>query len=123
MESSYVFIDGLRFYAYHGVDPQENRVGADYEVSIRVGYDFSKAMEDDCVGHTLNYASLFNKVKEEMGVPSKLVEHVAGRIARRIFADFPGVSSLDLKLTKCNPPMGACCSGAGVELHLINDKT
>ena len=36
---------------------------------------------------------------------------------------FPNDSSIDLKLVKLNPPMGADSDGAGVELHLINDKT
>jgi dihydroneopterin aldolase len=33
------------------------------------------------------------------------------------------VTTVDLTLTKENPPMGADCDGASVELHLINDKT
>jgi dihydroneopterin aldolase len=52
-----------------------------------------------------------------MHQPSKLLEHVAGRIAKAIEKDFPKVSSIDLTLTKKNPPMGAACDGAGVEVH------
>jgi dihydroneopterin aldolase len=33
------------------------------------------------------------------------------------------VEAVDVTLTKENPPMGANCGGAGVELHLINNKT
>ena len=36
---------------------------------------------------------------------------------------FPQVTGVDVTLTKLNPPMGADCAGASVELHLINDKT
>ena len=50
--------------------------------------------------------------------PSQLVEHVAGRIANRVFADFPQVTSLDLSITKLNPPFGGECKGAGVEIHV-----
>jgi len=103
--------------------PQERRVGADFLLSLRVGYDFSKAMRTDEVGDTLNYAEVCRIVKEEMDKPSALLEHVAGRIADAIFRQFPDVRSIDLELTKQNPPMGADCEGAGVELHLINDKT
>ena len=59
----------------------------------------------------------------EMRQPSNLLEHVAGRIAHAVQTAIPEVLSIDLKLTKCNPPMGADCAGAGVEIHLINDKT
>jgi len=123
MVSSYICLKEVRFHAFHGVMPQERRVGADFLLSLRVGYDFSKAMRTDEVGDTLNYAEVCRIVKEEMDKPSALLEHVAGRIADAIFRQFPDVRSIDLELTKQNPPMGADCEGAGVELHLINDKT
>ena len=53
-----------------------------------------------------------------MAVPSKLLEHVAGRIVSAINEHFPAVTSIDLTLNKVNPPMGADSMGAGVELHV-----
>jgi dihydroneopterin aldolase len=103
--------------------PQERRVGAVFLVNLRVGYPLEKPMQSDEVGDTLNYAALYDLVKAEMTIPSNLLEHVAGRIADAIARRFPQVTSIDLELTKQNPPMGADCDGAGVEIHLINDKT
>lgn len=123
LSASYIRLDNVRLHGFHGVMPQERVVGADFMVSLRVGFDIAKAMETDDVDDTLNYATLYNKVKEEMAQPSKLLEHVAGRIARAIESDFPEACSIDLTITKVNPPMGADCHGAGVELHLIKDKT
>lgn len=121
--SSYICLRNVRFYAFHGVMPQERRVGADFLVNLRVGYPLEQAMQSDEVGDTLNYAALYEVVKTEMMQPSNLLEHVAGRIADAIVKHFPQVTSIDLALTKQNPPMGADCDGAGVEIHLINDKT
>ncbi len=117
LSASYICLDNVRLHGFHGVMPQERVVGADFMVSLRVGFDIAKAMETDDVDDTLNYATLYNKVKEEMAQPSKLLEHVAGRIARAIESDFPEACSIDLTITKVNPPMGADCHGAGVELH------
>jgi dihydroneopterin aldolase len=103
--------------------PQERRVGADFLINLRVGYPLEKAMQSDEVGDTLNYAALYEVVKTEMMQPSNLLEHVAGRIVSAIEKQFPQVTSIDLELTKQNPPMGADCDGAGVEIHLINNKT
>lgn len=114
---------GVRFHAFHGVMPQEGIVGADFRVDLRVGYPLELAMQSDEVADTLNYAALYEFVRREMAVPSRLLEHVAGRIAKAIEEAFPQVSSIDLELTKLNPPMGADCEGAGVEIHLINDKS
>ena len=121
--SSYISLRNVRFHAFHGVMPQERRVGADFLVNLRVGYPWEKAMRTDEVGDTLNYAALYAVVKAEMMQPSSLLEHVAGRMADAIVRHFPQVTSIDLELTKQNPPMGADCDGASVEIHLINDKT
>lgn len=119
MVSSYICLKDVCFHAFHGVMPQEREVGADFLVSLRVGYDFSKAMRTDKVDDTLNYAEVFLLVKQEMERPSSLLEHVAGRIVETLVRHFPMVQSIDLTLTKKNPPMGADCEGAGVELHFL----
>ena len=123
LQSSCIYVRHLRLYAYHGVLPQEQRVGGEYDVDLRVHYIITRAMESDDVADTINYAELCQIVKREMAVPSKLLEHVAGRIGRAVFEAFPEATALELSLTKINPPMGADCDGAGVELYLINDKT
>lgn len=123
LESSYVFLRDVRFYARHGVSPQETAVGAYFIVNLRLGYDVSRAMQTDDVADTISYADAYEVVKREMSQPSRLVEHVAGRVAKALLAAFPAVTAIDLSIAKANPPMGADCAGAGVEIHLINDKT
>ena len=118
----YVILKDVRFHAFHGVMPQETKVGADFLVNLRIGYLLGTAMESDEVGDTLNYAEVYALVAQEMKQPSKLLEHVAGRIVKTISNHYPLVTSIDLTLIKQNPPMGADAVGAGVEIHLINDK-
>ena len=114
VESSFVFLKNVRFYAFHGVMAQERQVGGDFLLSLRVGYSLDRAMESDDVKDTLNYATLFDLAKREMDIPSQLLEHVAGRIVKAITTAFPEVTSIDLELTKLNPPIGADCDGAGI---------
>lgn len=121
--SSKIYLRNVRFHAFHGVLPQEGIVGNDYLVNLVLDYDFSSAMKTDDLQGTLNYAEVYQKVREEMAVPSKLLEHVAGRIAHRLFSDFPEIQRLQLSITKVNPPMGGDSDGAGVEVVLTNDKT
>ncbi len=121
--SSKIYLRNVRFHAFHGVLSQEGIVGNDYLVNLVLDYDFSSAMKTDDLQGTLNYAEVYQKVREEMAVPSKLLEHVAGRIAHRLFSDFPEIQKLQLSITKVNPPMGADSDGAGVEVVLTNDKT
>lgn len=123
LKSSKIYLRNVRFHAFHGVLPQEGIVGNDYLVNLVLDYDFSSAMKTDDLQGTLNYAEVYQKVREEMAVPSKLLEHVAGRIAHRLFSDFPEIQKLQLSITKVNPPMEADSDGAGVEVVLTNDKT
>lgn len=120
---TYIVLNNLRFRAFHGVLPQETLVGGDFVVTLRIGYPWQRAMTTDDVADTLDYAAAYAVVKREMAQPSRLLEHVAGRIAQSLFRQFPAMTSVDLWLTKVVPPMGADSEGAGVELHLINDKT
>ena len=121
--SSKIYLRNVRFHAFHGVLPQEGIVGNDYLVNLVLDYDFSSALKTDDLQGTLNYAEVYQKVREEMAVPSKLLEHVAGRIAHRLFSDFPEIQKLQLSITKVNPPMGGDSDGAGIEVVLTNDKT
>lgn len=123
ISQSYIILRELRFHAFHGVMPQERKVGAEFSVSVRVATDLSQPVDSDAIADTLNYAMLYEIIKREMAQPSQLLEHVAGRIGKAVMDTFPQVTSMDVTLTKLNPPMGAECAGAGVELHLINDKT
>ena len=114
---TYICLDDLHFFAYHGVSPQENVVGNEYILSLRLGADITRAMETDDVTDTLNYAEVYRVLKEEMEIPSKLLEHVGGRLVRRLFREFPTLEHIDLKIAKRNPPMGADIASAGVEIH------
>ena len=116
--TSYILLENIRFFAYHGVTPQDTTVGNEFVVSLRLKTDIARAMESDDVADTVNYAEIHQAVKEEMDIPSKLLEHVAGRIVRRLFNDFPMIKRIDLKLSKRNPPMGADIETAGVEVHI-----
>lgn len=115
---STIFINDIQLHAYHGVMPQEQLTGNDYLVSVSAQYPIDKAITTDDVQHTLNYAMVYDIVKEEMGISSKLVEHVAGRIAQHLMKQFADISAVQVRVTKLNPPMGAQCAGAGVEVEM-----
>lgn len=119
----YIHLKGLKLYAFHGVLPQENRVGAEYTVNLRLKTDFSRAAQTDSLEGTVNYAEVFEAVKQEMKISSQLLEHVAYRIANRLLHDFPTIEKVDIELYKQNPPMGADCEQVGISLSLSADNT
>ena len=84
-QSMNIILDGMKFYSFHGVMPQENTVGAEYKVSLDIETDFSTAAETDSLEGTINYAEIYEAVKHEMSIPSKLLEHLAYRISKQDF--------------------------------------
>ncbi|MDR0893619.1 MAG: dihydroneopterin aldolase [Mediterranea sp.] len=119
IENSYIYLRDLRLYAYHGVGPQENLIGNEYTLQLKCRVDISRAMATDDVTDTVSYAEVYEVVKQEMSTPSRLLEHVGGRIVERLFACFPGIKEIELDLAKRNPPMGADVDSAGIVLRCV----
>ena len=111
-----ITLTDIELHAFHGVLPQERQVGGLYVVGISLTVPDETATETDCLEHTVNYAEVYNIIKEEMAVPSKLIEHVAGRIARRVRKEFALVSQVRISVTKKHPPISGANINAKVEL-------
>jgi dihydroneopterin aldolase len=95
----------MDFYAYHGVERQETSVGNRFTVNVLYALPTDKACFSDDLCDAVSYANVYRIVKEEMALPSKLLEHVAGRIFGRLKAEFPNLSGLKLTVAKLNPPL------------------
>ena len=57
----YIHLKGLKIFAFHGVLPQENKVGAEYTLNLRLKTDFSQASQTDDLNYTINYAERRNE--------------------------------------------------------------
>ena len=111
-----ITLDSLRFYAYHGAEPQEAIVGAWYTVDVCITADATDAILGDNLSGTINYAKVTEVIKQQMQIRSALLEHVAGRIANTLLKDFPAINSLTVKVCKENPPVCAPCAASGFTL-------
>ena len=92
INNSTIFLKDIRCYAYHGVAPQENLIGNEYVIDLKLKVDISKAAQTDEVTDTVNYAEVHN-------------------------VTFPDIEEVELRLSKRNPPMGADIDAAGIELY------
>ncbi len=107
-------IENIRYYAYHGVMEQEQVVGNHFEVSVLLEADIVEATETDELSATISYADVCHLIQLEMSIPSKLLEHVAGRIYRTLRMTFPQIIRLEVKVYKLNPPGCGETERAGV---------
>lgn len=101
-----VKVENIRVYAYHGCLQEETQIGSDYRVDVSVNADISKASVSDALSDTVDYVHINQIVKEEMNIPSKLLEHVVQRILTRIFRELKTVTNASVSVSKINPPIG-----------------
>ncbi|RHO75270.1 dihydroneopterin aldolase [Parabacteroides sp. AF48-14] len=109
-------LEAMKFYAYHGVMPQERKVGNNFVVNLILTAPLDKAVTSDELEDTINYAAVYAVVKEQMEKPSKLIEHAAGRILQALKGHFPQLTAIELKLAKLNPPFGGDVYSASIIL-------
>ena len=111
-----ISLNDIRIFAYHGVMPQEHIVGDWYTINLQLTVSNEIATQSDLISDTVDYSKVFEVVKREMQIPSKLIEHVCGRITQTILDQFSLVDAIRITIIKQNPPIGAECGGCGVEL-------
>ena len=99
-------IENMEFYSFHGHFREEQIVGSRFLVDLAIEADLSVPAVSDNLKDAINYQAAYRLVKEEMEKKSKLLEHIAGRIIDRIYANFEGLEKVTVKVSKINPPVG-----------------
>ena len=85
---------------------EESIIGSEYRVDVSVKADLSKASISDRLSDTVDYVHINSIIKEEMQIPSKLLEHVAKRIINRILSEIEMTKEVEVSVSKINPPIG-----------------
>ncbi len=111
-----ITLNKCKFFAYHGVAEQEHVIGNHFEVTLKVYCAMDKAMINDDLTGTVNYAELYHLLEREMANPSKLLEHVAWRVIEAIKKQFPTISGGEITISKLTPPFK--CDLHSVDVHI-----
>jgi 7,8-dihydroneopterin aldolase/epimerase/oxygenase len=98
-------VEGIKVYAYHGCLEEEGKIGCNYIVDVIMETDFSEAAKTDDLNKTIDYVIVYDIVKAQMAIRSKLIEQVGQRIVDELKKQLKGLKSLEVKVTKLNPPM------------------
>ena len=100
-----IVLEGMRFYGFHGVNPEERVLGQEYLVDLAVDMDLGPAGVSDRLEDTISYAHIYRAVRDVMeGEPRNLLEAAAQSIADRLLAEFP-VDSVSVRVKKPHPPI------------------
>ena len=113
-----IILEGMQFYGYHGVNPEERVLGQRYVVDLTADLDLRRAGETDRLEDTVSYSHIYRTVRAVMeGEPRNLLESAAQAIAGNVLAEFP-VEAVSVTVKKPNPPVrGSSIELAAVQVH------
>jgi len=116
--SDKIILEGMQFYGYHGVHPEERTLGQSFIVDIEIVLDLRPAGLSDNIEDTVSYSMIYSIAKCEIEGPSKfLLETLAEGIAQKVISKNMVVSAT-VRVRKANPPIkGAVISKAGIEIY------
>ena len=105
---------GMHFRARHGCLENERIYGGEFVVDVRFELPTSAAERSDDLADTVDYSRVYAIVARHMAEPRNLLEAVAGGIADSLEEEFPAIESLEVSVSKKNPPVGGECEWARV---------
>lgn len=108
-------VEGLEFYAHHGVYPAEQQLGTRFVVDVYLELELAAAAANDQVEDTSDYTRVYSVVKAEMGERRNLLETLAYRTAERLLLELPTVNSVRVRVSKYHPPIQGLCARTYVE--------
>ncbi|KAM7258695.1 hypothetical protein ACFE04_014436 [Oxalis oulophora] len=112
-----LILRGLMFHGYHGVKPEENKLGQKFLIDVDAWMDLRKPGLSDDIAHTLSYTDIYRIVKEVVeGPPRNLLESVAQLIASTTLAKHPQVSAIRVKVGKPHVAVVGPVDYLGVEI-------
>ncbi|MBV7269128.1 dihydroneopterin aldolase [Winogradskyella luteola] len=115
-------VENIRVFAHHGCLKEETIIGSDYRVDVVVKANLRNSSKSDELSDTVDYVFLNKVVREEMAMPSKLLETVAQRILNRFFNEDKLISKASVSVSKINPPIGGDVEKVTIKLSQKRKK-
>jgi len=98
-----ISLNNLRFFAYHGLYPDEKIAGAEFEVNVQISFPERAQIYE--INETINYEEVFEIVKRRMDETTPLLETIAIEICNEISLKFPEIEEINITISKLKPPI------------------
>ncbi len=117
-----ITLTGLRAHGFHGVHPEERRVGQEFVVDVTMTVDTRRAAASDDVTDTVHYGQVAEAVAAIVaGDPVDLLETLCARIADALFA-FPPVDAVRVTVHKPSAPISVAFGDVSVTIQRERDR-
>jgi len=113
---SFIELEGMEFFSFHGCFKEEQVIGTKFKIDLLIEVDTEEAEKEDDLSKTVNYLTVYQLVKKQMEIKSKLLENVAKRIIDELYSKFPEIKHIKIKVSKLNPPLGGKLSSVSLTI-------
>ncbi|TMI74658.1 MAG: dihydroneopterin aldolase [Bacillati bacterium ANGP1] len=108
---------GMRFFAYHGVLPEERAQGQEFLVDVELEAGLQNSARRDALELTVDYRRAYEIVKTVMeGEPQNLIETLAETIAAKALA-LDRVTAVTVRVRKPQVHLPGPLDYSGVEIR------
>lgn len=96
-------LHNLIFHSFHGIYEEERILGNEFEVNVSLSFiadEYITTLEQ-----TINYATVYEIIKQRMQIATPLLETLVQDLAEAIGAFDNRIQSISVSVEKKNPPM------------------
>ncbi|WP_067729650.1 dihydroneopterin aldolase [Oceanobacillus damuensis] len=113
-----ILLNNMQFYGFHGLLPEENKLGQRFYVDLELYLDLKNAGNTDNMYDSVHYGHVFDVVKEVVeGEAKNLIEAVAELISKQLFSSFELLEACKVKVVKPDPPIPGHYQSVAVEIY------
>lgn len=113
-----IHVNQMEFWGYHGLFPEENKLGQRFYVDAQLELDLKPAAESDDMNQSINYAMIYETTKKVVeGKAYNLVESVAEQISSELLNQFDILQACRIKMYKPDPPIPGHYQSVAIEIY------
>lgn len=111
-------LNNMQFYGYHGLFPEENRLGQRFNVDVELFLDLKKPGKTDEMTDSVDYGHAYELAKQIVeGEVKKMIEAVAESLAEKLLVSFGLLQACTVRVTKPDPPIPGHYQSVAVEIY------
>jgi dihydroneopterin aldolase len=111
-----ISLNKLLFVGYHGLYPEEKKLGNNYSVEIDIDFTPKQGVIDQ-LDQTIDYVHVYAIVKKWMDIPTPLLETLVGKIADDILSSQTLANKVFVKITKLHLPISSFEGNVSVKIE------
>ena len=115
-----ISLNKLLFVGYHGLYPEEKKLGNTYIVDVLIDFTAKKSIVDN-LEQTIDYVQVYALIKKWMEIPTPLLETLVGRIADDILSSQALANKVFVKVTKLHLPISSFEGNVSVKIEKSRD--